>query len=75
MPHTDYYKIIRLICDHSDILLIDVEVMAGFGRTGSLFAIDDFGVVPDMVCAAKGMSAGYSPLGAVIASDEIYNTV
>lgn len=75
VPHHDYYKIIRQICDHYDILFIDDEVMAGFGRTGSLFAIDDFGVVPDMVCAAKGMSAGYSPLGAVIASDEIYNTV
>lgn len=74
VPHKDYYKIIRQICDHYDILFIDDEVMAGFGRTGSLFAIDDFGVVPDMICAAKGMSAGYSPLGAVIASEEIYNT-
>lgn len=75
VPHPDYYKIIRQICDHYDILFIDDEVMAGFGRTGSLFAIDDFGVVPDMICAAKGMSAGYSPLGAVIASEQIYNTV
>lgn len=73
VPHKDYFRIIRQICDHYDILFIDDEVMAGFGRTGSLFSIDDFGVVPDMICAAKGMSAGYSPLGAVIASQKIYD--
>lgn len=73
VPHKDYFKIVRQICDHYDILLIADEVMAGFGRTGSMFSIDDWGVVPDMICAAKGMSAGYSPLGAVIAKDEIYN--
>ncbi|MDF2501793.1 MAG: Acetylornithine transaminase [Anaerosporomusa subterranea] len=73
VPHKDYFKIIRQICDHYDILMIDDEVMAGFGRTGSMFSIDDFGVIPDMICAAKGMSAGYSPLGAVIAKEEIFN--
>jgi adenosylmethionine-8-amino-7-oxononanoate aminotransferase len=72
VPHKDYFKIIRQICDHYDILFIDDEVMAGFGRTGTMFSIDDYGVVPDMICAAKGMSAGYSPLGAVIAKDEIH---
>ncbi len=74
VPHKDYFKLIRQICDHYDILFIDDEVMAGFGRTGSMFSIEDWGVVPDMICAAKGMSAGYSPLGAVIAKQEIYNT-
>jgi adenosylmethionine-8-amino-7-oxononanoate aminotransferase len=74
VPHQDYFKIIRQICDYYDVLLIDDEVMAGFGRTGTMFSIEDFGVVPDMICVAKGMSAGYSPLGAVIAKDEIYNT-
>ena len=73
VPHKDYFKIIRQICDHYDILFIDDEVMAGFGRTGTLFSIEDFGVVPDLICAAKGMSAGYSPLGAVIAKQEIYD--
>ena len=72
VPHKDYFRIIRQICDHYDILFIDDEVMAGFGRTGSLFSIDDYGVVPDMICAAKGMSAGYSPLGAVIAKEEVF---
>ncbi|SFM08260.1 aspartate aminotransferase family protein [Pelosinus propionicus] len=73
VPHRDYFKIIREICDHHDILFIDDEVMAGFGRTGSMFSIEDWGVVPDMICVAKGMSAGYSPLGGVIVKDEIYN--
>jgi adenosylmethionine-8-amino-7-oxononanoate aminotransferase len=73
VPHKDYFKIIRQICDHHDILFIDDEVMAGFGRTGSMFSIEDWGVTPDMICVAKGMSAGYSPLGGVIVKDEIYN--
>ena len=70
----EYFKIIRQICDHYDILYIDDEVMTGFGRTGHMFDVEDYGVVPDLICAAKGMSAGYAPLGAVIAKDEIYNT-
>lgn len=73
VPHKDYYKIIRDICNHYDILMIDDEVMAGFGRTGTMFSISDFDVIPDMICAAKGMSSGYAPFGAVIAKDEIYN--
>lgn len=74
VAHPNYFRIIRQICDHFDILYIDDEVMTGFGRTGSMFSVDDYGVVPDMICAAKGMSAGYSPIGAVIVKDEIYNT-
>lgn len=73
IPHKDYFKIIRQICDHYDILFIADEVMTGFGRTGTMFAMDDFGVIPDMITVAKGMSAGYSPLGGVIVKDEIYN--
>ena len=73
VPHKDYFKLIREICDHHDILFIDDEVMAGFGRTGSMFSIEDWGVTPDMICVAKGMSAGYSPLGGVVVKDEIYN--
>ncbi|EGO64473.1 aspartate aminotransferase family protein [Acetonema longum] len=74
VPHRDYFKIIRQICDRYDILYIDDEVMAGFGRTGRIFAIDEWDVIPDLICAAKGMSAGYSPLGGVIAKDKIYDT-
>jgi len=73
VPHGEYFKIIRQICDRHDILLIDDEVMTGFGRTGPMFAIEDFGVIPDMICVAKGMSAGYSPLGGVIAKEEIFD--
>lgn len=73
VPHKDYFGIIRQICDRYDILYIDDEVMAGFGRTGSMFAIDDYGVVPDMICVAKGMSAGYAPLGGVVVKDEIFD--
>ena len=73
VPHRDYFKIIRQICDSYDILFIDDEVMTGFGRTGAMFAIDDWGVIPDLICVAKGMSAGYSPLGGVVAKDEIYD--
>lgn len=74
VPPKDYFKIIRQICDHYDILYIDDEVMTGFGRTGKMFACDNWGVVPDLICAAKGMSSGYSPLGAVIARKGIYDT-
>lgn len=73
VPHKDYFKIIRQICDYHDILFIDDEVMAGFGRTGSMFSITDWEVTPDIICVAKGMSAGYSPLGGVIVKEEIYN--
>ncbi len=72
VPPEGYFKVIREICTHYDILFIADEVMTGFGRTGSMFAIDQFGVVPDLMCIAKGMSAGYSPLGGVIAKEEIY---
>lgn len=74
VPPKNYFKIIRQICDHYDILYIDDEVMTGFGRTGKMFACENWNVIPDLVCAAKGMSAGYSPLGAVIAKAEIYDT-
>lgn len=74
VPHKDYFKIIRQICDHYDILFIADEVMCGFGRAGSMFAIERYNVVPDMLCAAKGMSAGYSPIGGVVVKEEIYNT-
>jgi adenosylmethionine-8-amino-7-oxononanoate aminotransferase len=73
VPHPKYFKIIREICDHYDILLIDDEVMTGFGRAGSMFAMEDFGVIPDMICVAKGMSAGYAPLGGVVVKDEIFD--
>ncbi len=67
----DYLPKIRQICDKYGILLIADEVMSGFGRTGKWFGVDNFGVVPDMIATAKGITAGYLPLGALIVSDTI----
>ncbi|MDB5245829.1 MAG: Acetylornithine transaminase [Segetibacter sp.] len=67
----DYLGKIRAICDKHGILLIADEVMSGFGRTGEWFAVDLHGVVPDMIATAKGITAGYIPLGALIVSDKI----
>jgi taurine--2-oxoglutarate transaminase len=67
----DYLQKIRALCDKHGILLIADEVMSGFGRTGKWFACDVHGVVPDMIATAKGITAGYLPLGALIVSDTI----
>ena len=66
-----YWRNLRAICDKYGILLIADEVMSGFGRTGKWWGVDNFGVVPDMIATAKGITAGYLPLGALIVSDEI----
>lgn len=65
----DYLQLIRQICDHNDILLIIDEIQTGFGRTGSMFAFEQFGVVPDILCLAKGIAGGF-PMGAVIARSD-----
>src|SRR5476651_2154750 len=67
----DYLQKVRALCDKHGILLIADEVMSGFGRTGKWFAVDVHGVVPDMIATAKGITAGYLPLGALIVSDKI----
>ncbi|HNP49375.1 MAG TPA: aminotransferase class III-fold pyridoxal phosphate-dependent enzyme [Bacteroidia bacterium] len=67
----DYLKKVRALCDKYGILLIADEVMSGFGRTGTWFGVDVHGVVPDMIATAKGITAGYLPLGALIVSDKI----
>jgi adenosylmethionine-8-amino-7-oxononanoate aminotransferase len=74
-PPPGYFEVIRQICDRYDILFIADEVMTGFGRTGRMFGIEHWGAVPDIIAAGKGISAGYAPLGAVIAREEIYRTV
>ncbi len=74
-PEKIYFDMVREICDKYDILLIIDEVMAGFGRTGKKLALDHYDVKPDIIVAAKGMSAGYTPLGAAIASDKIFNAI
>lgn len=70
-----YFKRIREICDTYGVLLILDEVMCGMGRTGTLFASEAEGIAPDIVCIAKGLGAGYQPIGAMICSQEIYQTI
>ena len=72
IPPVGYLERLRALCDHYGILLIFDEVITGFGRLGTPFAADFFGVVPDIICAAKGLTNGIIPMGAVIVKDEIY---
>jgi len=74
-PVGDYLKKIRAVCDRYGVLLILDEVMSGMGRTGHLFACDEDGVAPDIIAIAKGLGAGYQPIGAMIASTRIYDTI
>jgi adenosylmethionine-8-amino-7-oxononanoate aminotransferase len=74
-PVGDYFKKIRAVCDKYGVLLILDEVMSGMGRTGYLYACAEDGIAPDILVIAKGLGAGYQPIGAMIASDRIYNTV
>jgi adenosylmethionine-8-amino-7-oxononanoate aminotransferase len=70
-PPEEYLPILREICDRHDILLIFDEVITGIGRTGRMFAAETFGVTPDVVCIAKGLSGGYAPLSALICRQPI----
>ncbi|RVJ39409.1 aspartate aminotransferase family protein [Sinorhizobium meliloti] len=71
-PVADYFKRIREICDKYGILLILDEVMCGMGRTGTIFAMEQEGIVPDLVTIAKGLGGGFQPIGAVLLSEKIY---
>ncbi|WP_087025681.1 aspartate aminotransferase family protein [Thaumasiovibrio subtropicus] len=70
-----YFTRVREVCDRYDVLLILDEVMCGIGRAGTMFAYEQFDVVPDIVTVAKGLGAGYQPIGALIASKTIYDTI
>jgi adenosylmethionine-8-amino-7-oxononanoate aminotransferase len=74
-PVPGYFRRIREVCDRHGILLILDEVMSGMGRTGTLFACEQEGVTPDLVAIAKGLGAGYQPIGAMIAHDRVYETI
>ena len=74
-PVEGYFKRIREICDQYDVLLVLDEVMCGMGRTGSLFACEQDDVRPDIVAIAKGLGAGYQPIGAMLCSEEIYRAI
>ena len=74
-PTPGYFRRIREICDRHGILLILDEVMCGMGRTGSLFACEQDGVVPDLLTMAKGLGAGYQPIGAVMVSRRLFDAI
>ena len=74
-PVPGYLARIREICDRHGVLLIFDEVMCGMGRTGTLYACDVDGVAPDLLAIAKGLGAGYQPVGAVLASAAIYRAI
>ena len=70
-PPPGYFQRVREICDRHDVLLVSDEVICAFGRLGHTFACDRYGYQPDMITCAKGMTSGYSPIGATIASERI----
>ena len=75
VPKDGYWERIRQICDEYEIKLIADEVMTGIGRCGRNFGIENWGVVPDLIVMAKGLSSGYTPLGAVMVREEIHATI
>ena len=74
-PVAGYFKRIREICDRYGVLLILDEVMCGMGRTGTLFACEQEGISPDILVCAKGLAAGYQPIGAVVVAQGIYQAI
>ncbi|HEY0486136.1 MAG TPA: aspartate aminotransferase family protein [Mycobacteriales bacterium] len=70
-PPPGYFARLREICDRHDVLLVSDEVICAFGRLGTTFACDKFGYVPDIITCAKGLTSGYSPIGAMITSNRL----
>jgi adenosylmethionine-8-amino-7-oxononanoate aminotransferase len=74
LTHPDgYLAAVRALCDEHDVLLICDEVATGFGRTGTMFACEQEGVAPDLMCVAKGLTGGYMPLAATLTSEPVYD--
>jgi adenosylmethionine-8-amino-7-oxononanoate aminotransferase len=73
LTHPDgYLRAVRALCDEHDVLLVCDEVATGFGRTGTMFACEQECVAPDLMCLAKGLTGGYLPLAATLASERVY---
>ncbi|MGA4543883.1 aspartate aminotransferase family protein [Uniformispora flossi] len=70
-PPPGYFQRVREICDKYDVLMVSDEVICAFGRLGTMFGCEKFGYVPDIITCAKGMTSGYSPIGAMIVSDRL----
>jgi L-2,4-diaminobutyrate transaminase len=75
VPPEDYFKAIRRVLDRHDILLILDEIICGFGRLGTWFGADRFGVTPDLMTTAKGLTSGYLPMSAVLIGDRIWSVI
>src|SRR5215472_7371391 len=75
VPQDDYFKRIREICDKYDVLFIADEVITGFGRTGRWFGLEHYGVQPDILSFAKGITSGYIPLGGIGFTERIYKVI
>jgi adenosylmethionine-8-amino-7-oxononanoate aminotransferase len=73
MYHASYLRLLREACDEFQVHLIADEIAVGFGRTGTLFACEQAGIAPDLMCLSKGLTGGYLPLSAVLAGEEIYD--
>ncbi|HEX3307481.1 MAG TPA: aminotransferase class III-fold pyridoxal phosphate-dependent enzyme, partial [Streptosporangiaceae bacterium] len=71
-PPPGYFDRVREICDQYDVLLVSDEVICAFGRLGHMFAAERYGYQPDIITCAKGLTSGYSPLGAMIATDRLF---
>ena len=71
-PPPGYLERVREICDQYDVLMVADETITSFGRIGDIFAMNRFGVTPDIITCAKGMTSGYAPMGAMIASDRLF---
>jgi taurine--2-oxoglutarate transaminase len=71
VPPPEYFPLVRTICDENDVLLIADEVMSGWFRTGTAFAMEHWNVTPDIITTAKGASAAYTPVGITVSSDKV----
>jgi adenosylmethionine-8-amino-7-oxononanoate aminotransferase len=74
-PVAGYFKRVREVCDRHGVLLILDEVMCGMGRCGALYAFEQEGIAPDLVAVAKGLGAGYQPIGATLVARHVYETI
>ncbi|MEI3612044.1 aminotransferase family protein [Pseudogracilibacillus sp. SO30301A] len=75
LPTEGYFEEIRKICDENDILMISDEVICGFGRTGTNFGMENFGITPDIITMAKGVTSGYAPLGGMVISEKLHKEI